>query len=79
MSKIRVEILDWRRSTDWSQESVGGDVGERSTDNSLEVFLMANKCLTDRSLEVSRWRGVILFQSVFDDGAAMRRSFVGLR
>ena len=48
--------------------------GERSTDNGLEVFSMAKECSTDRSLEVSRWRGVILFQSVFDDGAAMRRS-----
>ena len=70
MSKIGVEILDWRRSTDWSPDSVGEEVGERSIDNSLEVFSMAKECLTDRSLEVfsmvwcytvsvslRRWRG----------------------
>ena len=64
---------------DWSPESVGEEVGESSTDNSLEVFSMAKEGSTDRSLEVSRWRGVILFASVFDDDAAIRCSFVGPR
>ena len=57
MSRIGVEILDWRRSTDWSPESVGGKVGERSTDNSLDVVSMV-WYYTDCS-------------SVFDDGASI--------
>ena len=80
MSKIGVEILDCRSSTDWSPESVGGEVGERSTDNSLEVFSMAKECSTDRSQEVfsMAWCYTVC-SSVFDDGAAIRCSFVGLR
>ena len=80
MSRIGVEILVWRRSTDWSPESVGGKVGERLTDNSLEVISMAKEYSIDRSLEVfsMAWCYTV-WSSVFDDGAVIRCSLVGLR
>ena len=48
---------------DWIPESVGGEVGERSTDNnnSLEVFSMAKECSTNTGESGGVLDGVVLY------------------
>ena len=60
MSRIGVEILDWRRSADWSPESVGGG-GGGALDRQQSGGVFDGEGVLDRQESGGVLDGVVLY------------------